>query len=335
WMKEEQERGRNRGKIKHEHAPRRDGPGLSSARADGADSSDGGDTDIPSDEMEEIVSSSGSDSDSDNSKAASGSNEDESASEPDASEAGPSNGKRKPSSKTKRQWTDEELTALAAAKWYTLEDLKQMWGKQGNQYWKKLRTHMKKSGTKWTRNSTAMQHAWKRMEAEYRDTLRNNGTSGRKPKRKKPWFEYLYLLKRIPANVKPHVVEGGGAGETHVDPQAPIQLDADMPKGGTTTLTATMAAAKVISDMLNACNGQAMRQLSDAVQLLIATIHTAAAMWRPPPAPPLPATVPAPAQPRAIANDAGNLVNAALVDRELADAPEEDEGASPDDMHSR
>ncbi|CAI5969635.1 unnamed protein product [Closterium sp. NIES-64] len=93
-----------------------------------------------------------------------------------------------------------------------------------------------------------------------------------------------------------------------------------------------MAAAKVISDTLNACNGQAMRQLSDTVQLLIAAIHMAAGMWRPPPAPPLPATVPAPAQPPAIANDAGNLVNAALVDRELADAPEEDEGASPDDM---
>ncbi|CAI7852037.1 unnamed protein product, partial [Closterium sp. NIES-53] len=54
--------------------------------------------------------------------------------------------------------------------------------------------------------------------------------------------------------------------------------------------TATMAAAKVISNTLNACNGQAMRQLSDAVQLLIATIHMAAVMWRPPPAPPLPAT---------------------------------------------
>ncbi|CAI7774062.1 unnamed protein product [Closterium sp. NIES-54] len=360
WMKEEQERGR--GKIKHEHAPRGDGPGPSSARADGADSSDGGDTDISSDELEEIVSSSGSD----NSKAASGSDEDESASEPDASEAGPSNGKRKCSSKTKRQWTDEELTALAAAKWYTREDLKQMRGKHSNQYWKKLRAHMKNSGTKWTRNSTAMQHARKRMEAEYRDTLRNNGTSGRKLKRKKPWFEYVYLLKRIPANVKPHVVEGGGAGETHVDPQAPLQLDADMLEGGTTTpvtrglqhaprcavtIDATpspvparcsrvndpwsVAAAKVISDTLNACNGQAMRQLSDAVQLLIAAIHMAAAMWRPPPALPLPATVPAPAQPPAIANDAGNLVNAALVDRELANAPEEDEGASPDDMHSR
>ncbi|CAI7770446.1 unnamed protein product [Closterium sp. NIES-54] len=235
WMKEEQERGRNRGKIKHEHATRRDGLGPSSARSDGTDSSDGGDTDISSDELEEIVSSCGSDSDSDNLQAASGSDKVESALEPDASEAGPSNGKRKRSSKTKRRWTNEELTALAAAKWYTREDLKQMRGKQGNQYWKKLRAHMKKSGTKWTRNSTAMQHAWKRMEAEYRDTLRNNGTSGRKPKRKKPWFEYVYLLKRIPANVKPHVVEGRGAGETHVDPQAPLQLDADMPEGGTTT----------------------------------------------------------------------------------------------------
>ncbi|CAI7868812.1 unnamed protein product [Closterium sp. NIES-54] len=53
-----------------------------------------------------------------------------------------------------------------------------------------------------------------------------------KPKRKKPWFEYVYLIKKLPANVKPHVLDGGGAGETHADPGAPIRDDADIGEGG-------------------------------------------------------------------------------------------------------
>ncbi|CAI5512321.1 unnamed protein product [Closterium sp. Naga37s-1] len=314
WMKEQCEKGNTRGNIKREASPRRDGAGPSSARGAHADSSEGGgDTDVSSEDLEEIASSNGSDEDSDNSNVDGGSDEEETGLEPAASEAGPSTRKRKRTAKSKRLWTEEELTALAAAKWYTRDDLKQMRGKQGNQYWKKLHAHMKKSGIKWTRNSTAMLHAWKRIEAEYRETLRHNGTSGNKPKKKKPWFEYFYLIKKLPANVKPHVVDGGGAGETHADPGAPIPNDADMGEAGMVTPrtrprdrhtrqsggveatpspippkrsrvneTATMAAAKVIADTITTCNGQALRQLSDTVGLLITAIHMASALWRPP-----------------------------------------------------
>ncbi|CAI5941818.1 unnamed protein product [Closterium sp. NIES-64] len=311
-----------RGQIMQEAAPRRDGAGPSGARGAHADSSDGGgDTDVSDDDLEEIVSSSGSEDDSDNSNAKDSSDEEESDADPAGSDAGPSTRKRKRDAKAKRKWSDEELTALAAAKWYTRDDLKHMRCKQGNQYWKKLRTHMKKSGAKWKRNSTAMQHAWKRLEAEYRDTLRHNGTSGKAPKRKKPWFEYVYLIKKLPANVKPHVLDGGGAGETHTDPGAPIHVDAEMGEGGMVTPrailldrtpsplppkrsrvneTATMAAAKVIADTITTCNAQALRQLSNTAQLLVTAIHVAATLWRAPPPQPQPVAAPPPANAHAL-----------------------------------
>ncbi|CAI7833416.1 unnamed protein product, partial [Closterium sp. NIES-53] len=283
----QRDRGKGKAKVDDdepwEEPPyvKRHGASSSSARDAHTDSSDGGgDIDVSDDDLEEIVSSSGSEDDSDNSIAKDSSDEEETDADPAASEAGPSTRKRKRDAKSKCLWSDEELTALAAAKWYTRDDL-----------------------------NTAMQHAWKRIEAEYRDTLRHNGTSGNKPKRKKPWFEYVYLIKKLPANVKPHVLDGGGAGETHADPGAPIRDDADIGEGGMVTPrtnlrdrqvlragglegtpsplrpkrprvneTATMAAAKVIADTITTCNGQALRQLSDTVQLLVTAIHMAATL---------------------------------------------------------
>ncbi|CAI5993733.1 unnamed protein product [Closterium sp. NIES-64] len=331
WMKEQCENGKTRGQIMREAAPRRDGAGPSGVRGAHADSSDGGsDTDVSDDELEEIVSSSGSEDDSDNSNAKDSSDEEESDADPAGSDAGPSTRKRTRDAKAKRKWSDEELTALAAAKWYTRDDLKQMRGKQGNQYWKKLRAHMKKSGTKWKHNSTAMQHAWKRLEAEYRDTMRHNGTSGKAPKRKKPWFEYVYLIKKLPANVKPHVLDGGGAGETHADPGAPIRDDAEM---GEVNETATMAAAKVIADTITTCNAQALRQLSDTVQLLVTAIHVAATIGRAPPPQPQPMAPPPPANAHALTVTHGNEDSPALG-REAGDVPHDVDEEARDDMTS-
>ncbi|CAI7829896.1 unnamed protein product [Closterium sp. NIES-54] len=376
WMKEQCENGNMRGKIKREAAPRRHGASPSSARGAHADSSDGGsDTDVSDDDLEEIVSSSGSEDDSDNSNAKDSSDEEESDADPAASEAGPSTRKRKRDAKSKRLWSDEELTALAAAKWYTRDDLKQMRGKQGNQYWKKLRAHMKKSDAKWKRNSTAMQHAWKRIEAEYRDTLRHNGTSGNKPKRKKPWFEYVYLIKKLPANVKPHVLDGGGAGETHADPRAPIRDDADMGEGGmphfmklliiSITLhdkkhcimhptpplpcagtpsplppkhprvneTVTMAAAKDVADTITTCNGQALRQLSDTVQLLVTAIHMAATLWRAPPPQPQNVAPPPHANAHAL-TDTPCEEDSPALGGEAGDVPQDEDDEARDDRKS-
>ncbi|CAI7760604.1 unnamed protein product [Closterium sp. NIES-53] len=365
WMKEQCENGNTRGKIMREAAPRRDGAGSSGARGAHADSSDGGgDTDVSDDDLEEIVSSSGSEDDSDNSNAKDSSDEEDSDADPAGSDAGPSTRKRRRGSKAKRKWSDEELTALAAAKWYTRDDLKHMRGKQGNQYWKKLRAHMKKSGAKWRRSSTAMQHAWKRLEAEYRDTLRHNGTSGKAAKRVKPWFEYVYLIKKLPANVKPHVLDGGGAGETHADPGAPIRDDAEMGEGGMVTPratlpdrrvrrpggpkdtpspmppkrsrvneTATMAAAKVIADTITTCNAQALRQLSDTVQLLVTAIHVAATLGRAPPPQPQPVPPPPPANAHALTVTDGNEDSPAL-DREAGDNPHDRDDEARDDRTS-
>ncbi|CAI5526713.1 unnamed protein product [Closterium sp. Naga37s-1] len=355
WMKEQCENGNTRGKIRREAAPRRHGASPSSARDAHADSSDGGgDTDVSDDDLEDIVSSSGSEDDSDNSNAKDSSDEEETDADPAASEAGRSTRKRKRDAKSKRVWSDEELTALAAAKWYTRDNLKQMRGKQGNQYWKKLRTHMKKSDAKWKRNSTAMQHAWKRIEAEYRDTLRHNGTSGNKPKRKKPWFEYVYLIKKLPANVKPHVLDGGGARETHADPGAPIRDDADMGEGGMVTPmtnlrdrtpsplrpkrarvneTATMAAAKVIADTITTCNGQALRQLSDTVQLLVTAIHMAATLWRAPPPQPQNVAPPPHANAHALTDTPGEEDSPALGG-EAGDVPQDADDEARDDRKS-
>ncbi|CAI5991709.1 unnamed protein product [Closterium sp. NIES-65] len=300
-MKEQCENGNTRGKIKRESALGRDGAGPSGARGAHADSSDsGGDTDVSDDELEEIVSSSGSEEDSDNLNAKDSSDEEESDADPAGSDAGPSTRKRKRDTKAKRKWSDEELTALAAAKWYTRDDLKQMRGKQGNQYWKKLHAHMKKSGAKWKRNSTAMQHAWKRLEAEYRDTLRHNGTSGKAPKRKKPWFEYVYLIKKLPAN-RARVNE-----------------------------TATMAAATVIADTIN---GQALRQLSDTVQLLVTAIHMAATLWRVPPPQPQHVAPPPPANAHALTVTPGNEDSPALGE-EAVDVPHDEDDEARDDRKS-
>ncbi|CAI6010605.1 unnamed protein product [Closterium sp. NIES-65] len=211
---------------------------------------------------------------------------------------------------------------------------------------------MKKGGAKWKRNSTTMQHAWKRLEAEYRDTLRHNGTSGKAAKRQKPWFEYVYLIKKLPANVKPHVLDGGGAGETHADPGAPIRDDAEMGEGGMVTPratlpdrqvrrpgglevneTATMAAAKVIADTITTCNAQALRQLSDTVQLLVTSIHVAATLGRAPPPQPQPVPPPPPANAHALTVTDGNEDSPAL-DGEAGDVPHDVDDEARDDRTS-
>ncbi|CAI5937095.1 unnamed protein product [Closterium sp. NIES-65] len=181
-----------------------------------------------------------------------------------------------------------------------------------------------------------MQHAWKRLEAEYRDTLRHNGTSGKAPKRKKPWFEYVYLIKKLPANVKPHVLDGGGAGETHTDPGAPIHVDAEMGEGGMRSRvneTATMAAAKVIADTITTCNAQALRQLSNTVQLLVTAIHVAATLWRAPPPQPQPVAAPPPANAHALTVTHGNEDSPALGG-EAGDVPHDVDDEARDDKTS-
>ncbi|CAI5959466.1 unnamed protein product [Closterium sp. NIES-64] len=208
WMKEQCENGNTQGKIMREAAPRRDGAGSSGARGAHADSSDGGgDTDFSDDNLEEIVSSSGSEDDSDNSNAKDSSDEEDSDADPAGSDAGPSTRKR----------------------------------------------------------------------------------------------------RRTPSPMPP--------------------------KRSRVNETATMAAAKVIADTITTCNAQALRQLSDTVQLLVTAIHVAATLGRAPPPQPQPVSPPPPANAHALTVTDGNEDSPAL-DREAGDNPHDRDDEARDDRTS-
>ncbi|CAI7842573.1 unnamed protein product, partial [Closterium sp. NIES-53] len=151
WMKEQQKQGKPSPSIKRIAKAKRDSAGTSTSSGPGHDDDEtGADTDVSDDELEGIVSESDSDADSDNYKAGSDDEEEDSdgaeeGSGDDRSTRRSKKEKRPPATRNKRVWSDTELTSLAAARWNTKDDLKAMQGKQGSQYWKKLRAHMKHS----------------------------------------------------------------------------------------------------------------------------------------------------------------------------------------------
>ncbi|CAI7878273.1 unnamed protein product [Closterium sp. NIES-53] len=147
-MDEQQKQGKPSPSIKHIAKAKRDSAGTSTSSGPGHDDDEtGGDTDVSDDDLEEIVSESDSDAGSDNYKASSDDEEEDS----DGAEVGSGDDrntrqskkeKRPPAKRNKRVWSNAELTSLAAARWNTKDDLKAMQGKQGSQYWKKLRARM-------------------------------------------------------------------------------------------------------------------------------------------------------------------------------------------------
>ncbi|CAI7835415.1 unnamed protein product [Closterium sp. NIES-53] len=198
-------------------------------------------TDVDSDDLDQILTSSESEADSDNSDDEESDDGDDDRNDATARKKGGRKRRRGKSASKKDQsynteWSDEELVELAAACWYTRDEIKAMKGKQGSQYWKKLRKLMKKANPAWDRESGAMQHAWKRIMAEYRKYARADMGSGNKATKKPKWWGYVQNLKHGTAAVHPHVVDGGGAGETNVDPNAhipgPQAYSADPPAAG-------------------------------------------------------------------------------------------------------
>ncbi|CAI7856645.1 unnamed protein product [Closterium sp. NIES-54] len=270
--------------------------------------------DVSDDELEEIVSESDSDADSDNYKAGSDDEEEDS----DGAEVGSGDDrstrrskkeKRPPAKRNKRVWSDVELTSLAAARWNTKDDLKAMQGKQGSQYWKKLRAHMVERDATWDRDEGQMSNAWKRLEKKYLKTKRSETQSGGKAIKKKPWWDYVYHLKKQSAKANAHAPDGGGAanvdvptyatvpgtnvtetsappsqGRQHGNRHGAASQDAIVtppPKRRRIDKTATMAAAKLVSDAINSSNAMALRQ-----QMAGPSIPPAAPATTPPPAPP-------------------------------------------------
>ncbi|CAI5960917.1 unnamed protein product [Closterium sp. NIES-64] len=216
WMKEQQKQGKPSPSIKRMAKAVRETAGASSSRSSRHDYPDtGADTDVSDDDLEEIVSESDSDADSADYKLGSEEDEEDTDGGDDGSgderSTRPSKKEhRAPASRNKRVWSDAELTSLAAARWNTKDDLKAMQGKQGSQYWRKLRAHMLEKDKNWDRDEGQMSNAWKRLEK-----------------------------KRIEE-------------------------------------TATMAAAKMVSEAINSTNATVVRQLQDSTQLLVAAMNMAA-----------------------------------------------------------
>ncbi|CAI5457402.1 unnamed protein product [Closterium sp. Yama58-4] len=228
--------------------------------------------------------------------------------------------KRPPALRIKRQWSDAKLSSLAVARWNTKDDLKAMQGKQGSQYWKKLQAHMVERDATWDRDERQMSNAWKRLEKKYLKTRRGETQSGGKAIKKKPWWEYVYHLKKHSARAKPHALDGGGAANVDIlvyatvpdtndrETSAPLSQGYDgvtpPPKRRQIDETATMTAAKLVTDAINSTNAMALRQLQDSTQLLVVAMNMAAIqvgfrlqMASPPVPLAAPSTTPPPAQP--------------------------------------
>ncbi|CAI5525951.1 unnamed protein product [Closterium sp. Naga37s-1] len=302
WMKEQQKQGKPSPSIKRIAKAKRDSAGASTSSGPGHDDDETrADTDVSDDELEEIVSESDSDADSDNYKAGSDDEEEDSdgaeeGSGDDRSTRRSKKEKRPPATRNKRVWSDAELTSLAAARWNTKDDLKAMQGKQGSQYWKKLRAHMVERDATWARDEGQMSNAWKRLEKKYLKTKWSETQSGGKAIKKKPWWDYVYHLKKHSAKANAHALDGGGAANVDV----PARIDE----------TATMATAKLVSDAIHSSNAMALRQLQDSTRLLVSAMNMAAMqaglrqqMASSPVPPAAPATTPPPAPP-ADASDA-------------------------------
>ncbi|CAI5516084.1 unnamed protein product [Closterium sp. Naga37s-1] len=287
WMKEQKKQGKPSPSIKHMAKAKRDSAGASTSGGARRDYDDGADTDVSDDDLEEIVSESDSEADSDNYK--DGSNDDgqdedggEEASGDERSTRASKKEKRPPAPRNKRVWSDAELATLAAARWNTKDDLKAMQGKQGSQYWMKLRAHIVEGDASWNRDEGQMSNAWKRLEKKYLKTKRGEGQSGGKAIKKKPWWEYMYNLKKHSAKAKAHALDGGGAATVDVPAYAPVPGttehagDTPPPKRRRVYETATMAAAKLVSDAINSTNANVVRQLQDSTQTLVAVMNMAA-----------------------------------------------------------
>ncbi|CAI5998765.1 unnamed protein product [Closterium sp. NIES-65] len=226
WMKEQKKQGKPSPSIKHMAKAKRDSAGASTSGGARRDYDDGADTDVSDDDLEEIVSESDSEADSDNDKDGSdddGQDEDggEEASGDERSTRASKKDKRPPALRNKRVWSDAELAILAAARWNTKDDLKAMQGKQGSQYWMKLRAHIVEGDASWNRDEGQMSNVWKRLEKKYLKTKRGEGQSGGKAIKKKPWWEYVYNLKKHSAKAKAHALDGGGAATVDVPAYAP------------------------------------------------------------------------------------------------------------------
>ncbi|CAI5996670.1 unnamed protein product [Closterium sp. NIES-64] len=213
-------------------------------------------------------------------------------------------GKAVKQKKKRKVWTEDEMTDLATARWFTREDLKSMQGKQGSQYCKKLRRHLCKANPNRTRKSGAMKQQWKRLEREYKEICEALAMSGGGNIARPGWFGYMEELRAGTAAVNPHVVDGGGAGEDHADPlanpmppaPAPATPMSPPPQVGPSGLTpaqkadhttpvrkrrvsesATICGAQLIADALKECSQEGLAKLDALTRLIMSAVASVSA----------------------------------------------------------
>ncbi|CAI7858094.1 unnamed protein product [Closterium sp. NIES-54] len=290
WMKEQQKQGKPSPSIKRIAKEKRDSASASTSSGPRHDYNEtGGDTDVSDEKLEEILSESDSDADSDNYTDGS----DDEVEDSDGGEEGSGDDrstrrskkeKRPPASRNKRQWSDAELTSLAAARWNTKDDLKAMQGKQGSQYWKKLRAHMVERDATWDRDEGQMSNAWKRLEKKYLKTKRGGTQSVGKAIKKNPWWEYVYHMKKHSAKAKAHALDRRGAA--YVD----VPAYATVPGTNDEETSAPPSQGHQCATRLNAstCPPMNMAAIQAGLQLQMASppVPPAAPSTTTPPAPP-------------------------------------------------
>ncbi|CAI5512348.1 unnamed protein product [Closterium sp. Naga37s-1] len=178
------------------------------------------------------------------------------------------------------EWSLKESTILAAARWFTKEELTQMTGKQGSQYWLRLIEHIKLQHPDWSRNETACTNQWKRLKALWKQIDVGDKASGGETVIKPPWWEWMVLYYADTAAAEPHALEGGGADDVTVDPavKIPTPAKSDATVRGTPPCarrrindTATMAAAQLLASTLKECSDAGVAQITGVIREWMAT----------------------------------------------------------------
>ncbi|CAI5961219.1 unnamed protein product [Closterium sp. NIES-64] len=209
-------------------------------------------------------------------------------------------------------WSPTESTILVAALWFMKDELEPLLGKQGSQYWARLVRHIETENTGWACGVNAVQKQWRNLVQMYKQLQKGDKASGNGVVCKPPWWPYMVLFQNNRAVAAPHAVAAGGA--THVNAPCGFAVPStSAPCTSTPTFTgvpfsvalgvfalfvaetATMAAAKLVSDTIKDCHADAMAKVEGLVRAWMQQDAEIARARNQSPAPPPPTVNGAPA----------------------------------------
>ncbi|CAI5518232.1 unnamed protein product [Closterium sp. Naga37s-1] len=189
---------------------------------------------------------------------------------------------RDPMPVKRSMWSPRESTILVAARWFMKDELEPLLGKQGSQYWARLVRHIESGNPGWVRGVNAVQKQWRNLVSMFKQLQKADKASGNGVVCKPPWWPYMELFHNNRAVAAPHAVAAGGA--THVNVPCGFAVPStSTPCTSTPTFTApppvtppskrprvaetaTMAAAKLVSDTIKGCHADAMAKLEGLVR---------------------------------------------------------------------